>query len=964
VVNPEEPSDSTVRYTDRDSETEPSPPPGAVDLAGDEWALPTRIGPYEILSRLGDGGMGDVLLAYDETLLRQIALKRIRPDRLDDADLRQRFEVEARVTARLQHPSVLPVYHYSLHDASAYYTMRPVEGFTLKELVGRLAREGQAREAWPTARIVRLFLQASNAVAYAHSRSVIHRDLKPSNIMIGPFEEVLVLDWGMAKVSGQAPDEPPIELERLHKLKTETESQILVGTPTYMAPELFEGAPASPASDQFSLGLILYELLALRPPWHADTIAGLLRAMRTPPTSPTLLQPGRNIPHALSEIVLRSLSCEAEQRFGSVTEFAQEVAGVLEGRAPWRADRESDQRRHWRVANGRHSLKADILTLRSRGADAMLRYFYTRRLTDNIQIEFEINLRKGNNELAVCLNTALTSDGQLGDGYSLQVVPGRRRTLSLLCSGRAVAGAKSPTYETGDWYRIQVRREENRLSLTVEDREVYVYSDPIPLTGGYIGFTGRSNGLRIRNLRILTKGSSARISCLAVPDALFNRALYQEAQGEYEGIAAAHEGRREGRIAQYRAVLCQLRQSEHEPDPELRLLLLEEALESLHARTEVNDSCLVALARAMIAGAMGQTAEKREALAAALEAYPGDPHLPAVQEWILGKLHSLTPDSRHVLAELLPLAIAHCMSNWGGRVIRERVHSIRSSWETPPFLTGRGKFKESDPVSHAEASMLLAFWAGRHLLITETISELVEDGLLKGHHISDSVFALLELQRVEEAADVLSLTRDPAQADLQSKIGKAWQLCVPAVAAMQGELELALDHFKKLPADKTDRGYNSLRLWLARAAASLDGPALSLKILQRQGARDLFAREQRAWFHLLCRDPERANQELEPFIERGDHRNGRNLSNLLHGVALKVQGLVDSGQRVFSYLDSPDRPRTWTLGSHFLAGRIHPERFLADSLPWERYCLRAQLQLAATALDTAPDPFVDRLSAR
>jgi serine/threonine-protein kinase len=174
--------------------------------AGDADAvesLPAAIGDYRVFSHLGSGSMGDVFLAFDETLHRKVALKRIRPEHFRASDVRRRFEIEARVTSALQHPAIVPVYQFVREQDEVFYTMRPVEGISLAELLRRLsAGDPGARDNWPAARLVRLFLQAAGAVAYAHARGVIHRDLKPANIMIGPFEEVLVLDWGMAKILG------------------------------------------------------------------------------------------------------------------------------------------------------------------------------------------------------------------------------------------------------------------------------------------------------------------------------------------------------------------------------------------------------------------------------------------------------------------------------------------------------------------------------------------------------------------------------------------------------------------------------------------------------------------------------------------------------------------------------------------------------------------------------------------
>ena len=125
--------------------------------------LPERIGPYKVLERLGAGGMGEVFLVLDENLSRHIALKRVRPDRSAE-ELRRRFEVEARVTALLQHPSIIPVYDLFSDKDGSYYTMRPVEGRSLAQLLAALRQDEELLSEWPMARLVRLFLQVANAL--------------------------------------------------------------------------------------------------------------------------------------------------------------------------------------------------------------------------------------------------------------------------------------------------------------------------------------------------------------------------------------------------------------------------------------------------------------------------------------------------------------------------------------------------------------------------------------------------------------------------------------------------------------------------------------------------------------------------------------------------------------------------------------------------------------------------------
>ena len=920
-----------------------------------------EIGGYAVQQQLGAGGMGEVFLCVDEALGRRIAVKRIRAERAAEEDARRRFAIEAQITAMLQHPSVIPVYSYA--DDGTYYTMRPVEGVTLSELLGQLRDEPPAVAEWPTARLVRLFLQAANAVAYAHSRGVIHRDLKPSNIMIGPFEEVLVLDWGMAKVVEDLAEETvalrqdpgdsgdPVLVPN-RRLTADTASKVMVGTPAYMAPEQLRGDGASYLSDVFALGLILYELLALRRPWPAHDLQSLVAAMHTPPEIPSRLKLGRAIPHQLARVALRALAFDPDQRHPSVAEFSRAVAHALEGRAEWRPEPKSLDRREWRLAGGKQRLEDGDragLVLQSRGTDRF-RYFCVHSPGDDVRIELEVSVKRGVHELSVWLNAADPRDDQSVDGYELLVLPARRRTRSLTRSGRVVAGARSQLTTPRRWYKIVAERADDRFTLRIDDEEVYAYHDPIPLTGGFVGLTGRSAGVRIRGLRVLARGTSATVSCLKVPEAFFNRGQYEHARAEFERIATGHPGRAEGRLAGFRAGLCSLEVARQQPDPDLRALALEEADETFVRHAAANDSCLLALGRAMVAGERGDSAAKRAALAAALDDHADDPHLAAVHEWLLGRLHAASTEHRRTVAELVPLALDHCLHGWGSRVVRELIHDVRRDWEQPAFLLARAPFKDTSRMSVAEAKMFFGFWSGRAEVIEAALGDLRRTGSLEPRHASDAVFCLLELGAVERARKRLAGL--PAELAGPRRTRRLAELAWSAALAASGEVDEACARLTAVGPEPLDRSYNSARLWLARALDERGRTGDALRLLEPARSQDRFGPEHRAWLLFASGDVLGCQRALVPFVERGDHRTGRNLVNLLHGATLLARDRDEEAVAVFNLLRPTAWPRTWRLGSHYAAGRLGGgdlDTWWRGAFPWERGQLRRQAALLASA---------------
>jgi formylglycine-generating enzyme required for sulfatase activity len=290
--------------------------PGPASLPPDEIALR-----YERQELLGEGGMGAVWRYWDRRLQRPVAIKVLRAQSVGVAAM-VRFQEEARITAQLQHPGIIPIHDLGwLDEGCPWFAMKEVRGRTL--------------EAWRPGHTLRraleVFLRVCETVAYAHARGVIHRDLKPRNLMVGDFGEVLILDWGLAKifgahdaVGGELPVDPgPMGLTRFGHV---------TGTPAYMAPEQARGESATvgPTADVYALGATLYELLTERPPRVADTLADLVRAVATaspvPPPSQWV-----QVEDELDRICLRALAPAAGDRYPDAGALAADLAQWLDG---------------------------------------------------------------------------------------------------------------------------------------------------------------------------------------------------------------------------------------------------------------------------------------------------------------------------------------------------------------------------------------------------------------------------------------------------------------------------------------------------------------------------------------------------------------------------------------------------------------------------------------------------------
>ncbi len=289
---------------------------------------------FRIVRPHARGGLGEVFLAIDPELDRHVALKELLAYHAHDPASQARFLLEAKVTGRLEHPGIVPVYGLGRHaDGRPYYAMRFIEGETLDRAIGRFhdaekaSRDPGEREV-AFRRLLRSIVDACNAVAYAHSRGVVHRDLKPENIMLGRFGETLVVDWGIAKPladpEGQSGDGTPIEPLGDDTFLTRPGSAI--GTPQYMSPEQAKGDldRVGTASDVYSLGATLYCVLVGHGPFPTGTVADVIpRVSRGIFPAPRRLR--RAIDPALEAICLKAMALKAEDRHATPLAIAEAI---------------------------------------------------------------------------------------------------------------------------------------------------------------------------------------------------------------------------------------------------------------------------------------------------------------------------------------------------------------------------------------------------------------------------------------------------------------------------------------------------------------------------------------------------------------------------------------------------------------------------------------------------------------
>ncbi|MEP7104588.1 MAG: protein kinase [Chloroflexota bacterium] len=270
----------------------------------------SNLGPYQILEQIGRGGMATVFRAYQPALERQVAVKVLPEFFADEPGFKERFHREAVAVARFQHPNILTVYDHGEQDGVSYIVNEYIEGGTLQQRVGPAIEVGE---------VVRLLEPVAAALDYAHRRGIVHRDVKPSNILIRDDGTPVLGDFGLARM-----------MDSQARL---TVTGTVIGTPEYMSPEECAGLGSTPASDQYSLAVVAFELLTGRVPFEAETPAAVIIAqISSPLPHPRELNPG--LSPAVETALLRALAREPADRFANCLEFMNALASTATEAVP------------------------------------------------------------------------------------------------------------------------------------------------------------------------------------------------------------------------------------------------------------------------------------------------------------------------------------------------------------------------------------------------------------------------------------------------------------------------------------------------------------------------------------------------------------------------------------------------------------------------------------------------------
>ncbi|MBA3708503.1 MAG: protein kinase [Planctomycetes bacterium] len=565
-----------------------------------EQGLPSvgPIGPrFVVESLLGVGANGQVYAVVDQNLDRPLAAKVLSEDH-PQRDAIEHFIDEARITASLQHPNVLPVYELDLSvRGQLYFTMKRIDGASLGDAVNGSTAAAMAK---PIARIndvVAIFISVAQALSYAHHRGIIHQDIKPDNIMLGDFGEVLLVDWGSA-------------------VRVDDPHPKLYGTPLYMSPEQARLEHADARSDIYALGATLFHALTLRcPTWSDDADRFWQRKRAGEIDAPTAAERQR-LPPALVAIALKALAADPSARYQTAADFRQDLqlyqAGLavsalrdswfarcrrsyrhnarrvwfsaaimaviatlalllygerLKEAATWGAplvdehfsgtdwqDRWQTKEGVWTVADGHLTTASDANTL-----------LFNRRLSGDIAIDYvaERSGRSLPGDISLrWIPDSADTTGTIDNSYFCQIGARDNALAGIQHEGMWVAYSDFRA-RPGVRHRIRLEIVGDQMAMSVDGHQICRTITQLPFTGGRIALYGFNPGQSYHRVRIYTRHVAQKLPATAIGDALIRYGRYPEAIAEYQHIVESHPGTTLAHQASLREGLCRYRTGDH-----------------------------------------------------------------------------------------------------------------------------------------------------------------------------------------------------------------------------------------------------------------------------------------------------------------------------------------------------------------------------------------------------------------
>lgn len=915
------------------------------------------IGPYHVLERIGTGGMGEVYRAYDTVTYRLIALKRIRPDLISHQQLHDRFLKESRITSQLAHPAIIPIYTIHQEENLLYYTMPYVEGKTLRDiLVHARDQEKQGLKLDHQGTIpalIRIFLSVCQAVAYAHSKGIIHRDLKPNNIIVGRYGEVFILDWGLAKVIHHEEPEHDPKIKLPKRSAHVTRFGRIVGTVAYLAPERALGQHASIQTDVYALGVILYQILTLKHPFHRKSLDDFRKHIKDEVVfDPSEVAPYRDIPPALSHISLKSLAPSVADRYQTVSELVEELESYLEGRSEWfqtaqlSIQRKEDWEFQENVLLAEHTAIAGGLE-----TEWVLLMISKASFSGNTRIEAKIKLGADCKGVGFLLSVPEAVEREQPiSGYCLWVSSDLTKATKLLRSSVEVMYTPEVFLNRNEWISLRIEKIENNIYFYLNDQLQFSYISHLPLHGTHVGLVARDLDFKIDHFFVSVGSQNIMVNCLAIPDAFLAYKNFTTALSEYRRISYAFPGTAEAREALFRSGITLLEEARNTSDTKAREGKSEEALDEFEKLRITPNAPLEYIGKALVYHAMGDFEEEAKCFELAYRRYPRHPLLPVLQEQLTYRIYDSARYNRTATYQFILIALRHLPKAIHSHNAERLFFNLKSNWE-PLYFINETAVPES--LQESLFAIQIAFWLAKPYVLQEILDELLIMHMPDLPTISNALFALLELGAWQIAQEKLKqiYERMHMLEAIDQKARELFNLLDIAVMAHTNSLEdLEIKFMQQI---NQAHGPDLFRTVIHILNIALEKKAFDFvqHIARKVLALNVSSYETDllnsylVWTYLEQKDWDAVTAILKKY-NAADLSQESSPFYLLYGIWLWKNKSKDKGSEYFSNVFDTPYPRSNTLMSHYLQKSKKEQQAMLDKLfMWEKRQLFHQLAL-------------------
>lgn len=882
--------------------------------------------------------MGEVFLAYDTACGRRIALKRIRADLKDIKALYNRFLKEARITSQLTHPAIIPIYSIHEEKDQLWYTMPYVEGDTLKQVIRNARKSEEKGIFFPQGTILplaRIFLAVCQAIAYSHSKGVLHRDIKPENIILGRYGEVLILDWGLAKLIHNDDDEELPEGNN-HPLHGLTNIGKVVGTLSYMAPERALGEKASQLTDVYALGVILYQILTLRLPFKRPSLKEFRKQIphETIP-EPEEVAPYRDVPKVLTEIMKKCVASEPKERFQSVDSLIQELQNFIEGFSEWfeSATLDVENPNDWEFQENVLIVEHTAITRYTEETDWVNLMISNRSFTGNTKIEGSVKLKKEGQGIGILLSIPEAVERErLNEGYCLWLSSEKYEGTKLLRSAIEVYQSPDTVIKNEVWTKFRIEKIEHSIHVFLNDQLQFSYLSHAPLEGTHIGIMLRDNHFEMEQLKVYEAGQNVMVNCLKVPDAFFANKDFDKALSEYRRIGYSFPGRTEGREAILRAGVTLIEKGKHLKNRDLREEVFNQAFAEFEKLHHTPYAPFEYLGKSLVYQAEEEFEEEVKCFELALRRYRKHPLISHLQEEIVSRLHESS--SSHRLATFLfsLLVIRHMPKIASSAQTSKLFNKILKHGEHLSFIEPVTK----DHLDLHDFSILIGYHVQKSYIIEEVITELATLEPFPEIELGNAIFALIKMGRTDTLKDLFE--------EIKEFFSEDYKLSLQC--AFDGNLE------KLLASNPTKLSFTFKRtlFYLLREAIKQKDTKLALasialaKKLPLEGNDLDRLRMYEVWAELINQNIPKAKEILTSYPKSLLTQENSHF-HFLYGVLLTVTEGIAAGRSHYQAVMDTPYPRSWTLASHYLSGKLDMARWMKNAFYWEKKDLYNQLSL-------------------